>query len=376
MGIRRDAALAAGVFALNAALAVAGTDGSGRPLIPFGWALLVLASAALLVRRRFPIAVLAVTGGAAVTYYPLGFPDTAMALNVAVALYTVGRLRGAARSGAAAVILLVMFAVTSGEMWPTAISVAPLLALPVALGEFTRGRARQAAQAEERAAQAEASRALAESSRALAESSRESEAARRAAEERLRIAREMHDALGHQLSLISVQAGAALHTREPEAAFAALRAIRTASKDALHDMREVLGVLREPDPPGMAALPALFDRTSAAGLVVRPVVDVPPLPAGVQRTVYRIVQEALTNTVRHAAATSADVDIRRSGDRIEVTVCDDGSAPPSAGGGSGLTGMAERAASAGGALTAGPRPGGGFRVHATLPLTADENRAR
>jgi hypothetical protein len=145
------------VFTLNAVLAVLDSAGAGRPLMPFGWALLVLASAALLGRRRFPVTVLAVTGAAAITYYPLGFPDTAIALNLAVALYTVGRVRGPAFSSAAAAILVVLFAVTSGEAWPIAISVTPLLALPVVLGEFARGRARQAEQAEERAALAEAS---------------------------------------------------------------------------------------------------------------------------------------------------------------------------------------------------------------------------
>ncbi|MDI6100274.1 sensor histidine kinase [Actinoplanes sp. NEAU-A12] len=373
MRIRGDAALAVGVLALNAVTAGLDTGGADRPMMPLGWALLVLSSAALLGRQRFPLTVLAITSATTVAYYPAGFPDTAIVLNLAVALYTVGRRRGPAWSAGATAILLVLVAATSGEPWPTVIGVAPVLALPVVLGEFARGRARQTTQAEERAA-------LAESSRALAEASRESEALRRAAEERLRIAREMHDALGHQLSLISVQAAAALHTREPDSAFEALRAIRTASKDALREMREVLGVLREPVQPDLSALPELFGRTSAAGLTVRPTVDVPPpaIPAEVQRAAYRIVQEALTNAVRHGAATRADVGIRRCGDRVLVTVENDGDEVPAPVPGSGLRGMAERAASVGGTLQAGPRPGGGFRVHAGLPLavTTDENGTR
>jgi signal transduction histidine kinase len=432
----RDAALPAGLAAVVAAVALTGADSDDRMLLPWGWTLILVSSAALLWRRRFPIAVLGVTGAACLAYYPLGFPDTPIALSLVVALYTVSRERGSLPSGSAAGGLLLIVTVTASEPLPTAAAVAPLLTLPVVLGEVIRGRARQTAQAEERAALAEAARTSAETARRnadeartsaetarrnaedarrSAEASREAEALRRATEERLRISRELHDALGHQLSLISVQAGAALHTRSPEAAFTALRAIRTASGDALHDLRDVLGVLREPVRPGLAALPDLFDRTSATGLTVRPAVHVPdPMPSpAVQQAVYRIIQEALTNAVRHAtAATTVDVavhlappagdtaadqnrtgevpaDRNRSGDgtagrdrpaapspgrRMVVVVENDGAEVTAGTGGGGLHGMTERAAALGGTLTAGPRPGGGFRVEARLPL--DENGAR
>ncbi|KHD74629.1 sensor histidine kinase, partial [Actinoplanes utahensis] len=243
--------------------------------------------------------------------------------------------------------------------------------LPVVLGEVARGRARQTEQAEERAA-------LAEERAALAEAVQEAEALRRATEERLRIARELHDVLGHQLSLISVQSGAALHTREPDAAFAALRAVREASRDALREMRSVLGVLREPEQPGLGALPELFERTGTAGLTVHATIepDLSP-PPDVQLAAYRIVQEALTNAVRHSTASRADVVIRRSGGALSVTVADPGEPRAGSGretAGNGLRGMAERAASLGGALEAGPIPGSGFQVSARLPLDRKGSR--
>ncbi|MEU4625759.1 sensor histidine kinase [Actinoplanes sp. NPDC023801] len=353
----RDAALAAAVFALDAAVATMNTGSGNRPLMPAGWLLLLLASAALLVRRRFPLTVLAVTGAAAVAYYPLEFPDAPIVLNTAIALYTAGRHRGPAWSAGGGTILITLFAATSRQPVPILLSLTPIMALPVTLGEFARVRARHLAHAEERAR--------------LAEETRESEALRRTAEERLRIARELHDALGHQLSLISVQAGAALHAGEPEPAFEALRAIRTASKEALGEMRSVLGMLRDAEQPDLTALPGLFARTTAAGLTVRSTVDAPTeLAPPVQRAAYRIVQESLTNAVRHAHAASADVHIQQCGDRLRVTV--DNPGPPVRPGftpGGGLRGMTERATALGGTVEAGPAPGGGFRVAAWLPIT-------
>ncbi|MEV4274465.1 sensor histidine kinase [Actinoplanes xinjiangensis] len=382
----RDAALPAGLAAVVAAVALAGADSDDRALAPWGWALILASTAALLWRRRLPIAVLLVTAAACVTYYPLGFPDTPIALSLVVALYTVARERGPLPSGAAAAGLLLVVTATASAPLPTAASVAPLLALPVVLGEVIRGRAHRTAQAEERAT-------LAEAARRSAEASREAEALRRATEERLRISREVHDALGHQLSLISVQAGAALHTRSVDGAFAALQAIRTASGDALRDLREVLGVLREPVRPALAALPELLDRTSATGLTVRSAIEVPdPPPDPVQQAAYRIVQEAITNAVRHAtAATTIDVAVHLTptpaaprpstptghhgpprmcgSDRwLVVVVENDGAEVAAMAEGGGIRGMAERAAALGGTVTAGPRPRGGFRVEAHLPV--------
>ena len=383
---REDAALVAGVIALNVGTALTTGDDAGRPLLPLGLALMVTSAVALWFRHAYPYPVLVMTASTALVYYPLGFPDAPVALTLVIALYTVARDRGPRPAIGAAATLALTFALLNGaDRLGTMIGIVPLLLLPVVLGEVARGRARQTAHAEERAA--------------LAEATRESEALRRTAEERLRIARELHDALGHHLSMISVQAGAALHTREPDSAFEALQAIRTASKDALREMRSVLGVLREPEQPGLAALPELFQRTGSAGLAVHatlgPASPPTPPPLEVQTAAYRIVQEALTNILRHSTATSADVEIRHSAGSLTVTVTDEGGPDATAvtvtgdddqrvvvghdgrrestrgaRAGNGLRGMAERAASLGGAFEAGPTPGGGFRIYARLPITA------
>ena len=198
----------------------------------------------------------------------------------------------------------------------------------------------------------------------------------------MRIARELHDVLAHNISLINVQAGVALHLmdEQPDQARSALAAIKAASTDALGELRSVLEILRRGDEraprsptPGLAGLDGLVERSRAAGIDVRTKVDGTPrqLPTGVDRAAFRIVQEALTNVVRHARATTATVHITYAPDDIEIAVEDDGRGPVAADptrGGSGLAGMRERAAALGGRLDAGPRPGGGFVVNASLPL--------
>ncbi|WP_430789426.1 sensor histidine kinase [Actinoplanes sp. G11-F43] len=349
----REAALVAGVLALDVATALTTADDAERPLWPVGLAIVVGSAVALFWRRRFPYPVLAVTTTAALIYYPLGFPDSPMALAMVTALYTVARDRGPRPALLAAAVPAVAFAAISGPgLIRAALGIVPLLLLPVVLGEIARGRARQTAHAEERAALAEARLAT------------------EAAEERLRIARELHDVLAHQLSLITVQSGAALHTRDPDGAFAALGAIRTAGREALHEMRTVLDTLRQDDPPGAADLGLLLERTKAAGLIVRSHVDTAGLPDAVRRAAYRIVQEALTNVLRHASATSVDVEIRQAGDRVVVTFGDDGRGSVATVEGNGMRGMAERAAALGGTFEAGARPGGGFLVTAGLPAGA------
>nr|WP_238341464.1 sensor histidine kinase [Actinopolymorpha rutila] len=213
------------------------------------------------------------------------------------------------------------------------------------------------------------------------------EAAGRLSEERVRIARELHDVVAHNISLINVQAGVALHLMDaqPEQARTALTAIKQASKEALVELRSVLGVLRQVDEPGprqpapsLRRLTELVARTQAAGLDVR--VDVEgtpePLPSSVDTAAYRIVQEALTNVLRHAGARSAVVRVAYADRTVTVEVTDDGCGTPTGGGegsdagasgGSGLPGMRERVGALGGRLSVGPLPGGGFRVYAELP---------
>jgi signal transduction histidine kinase len=209
-----------------------------------------------------------------------------------------------------------------------------------------------------------------------AERTRDEEALRRATEERLRIARELHDVLAHKISLINVQAGAALHRRDPDQAYAALGAIKDASKETLRELRTTLGVLRQVDEarplspvPSLDRLDELISRTKDAGLPVRLTVsgEHMPLPAPVDLAAYRIVQEALTNAVRHAGSATATVLVRYAPDRVILEVCDDGRGGEGAEG-NGILGMRERAATLGGTFAAASRPGGGFIVHATLPL--------
>ncbi|MFE5791236.1 sensor histidine kinase [Streptomyces sp. NPDC056503] len=209
------------------------------------------------------------------------------------------------------------------------------------------------------------------------------EAERAAARERARIAREMHDILSHAVSLMIVQAeaGPVAVRRAPERAEAAFEAISATGRDAMDQLRRMLGVLRDDDAgdgrspqPDLAGLPALLDRVRSGGLDVRYETsgEVTGLPSPLAATVYRIVQEALTNTVRHSGARSATVRIERAGGRLTALVRDDGRGPAAGTGrsaGHGLTGIRERAAAHGGAADIGPGPDGrGFEVRAVLPV--------
>ena len=212
-----------------------------------------------------------------------------------------------------------------------------------------------------------------------AEESRELEAERRVTEERLRIARELHDVVSHTISVINVQAGVAAHVIEqrPEQAAVALETIRDASKEALRELRGILNVLRQTDDdpirpaPGLSDLDALVSATRHAGLVVT--MTTSGVPTRVSPTVelaaYRIVQESLTNALRYTRDGAAQVKLAYEVDRLQVEVCDTGRAvvQSASGSGHGIQGMRERAAAVGGTLEVGPRTGGGFRVHATLP---------
>ena len=250
-----------------------------------------------------------------------------------------------------------------GEDSPTlaqAAGIAAWLLVVLAVAEVVRARREHAA---------EAARTRAEEDR------------RRAGEERLRIARELHDVLAHNISLINVQAGVALHLidERPEQARDALSAIKQASKDALGELRSVLDVLRQVDEqpprtpaPSLARLEELVSRSAAAGLSVRTEIEGRPraVPAAIDLAAYRIVQEALTNVVRHAGAATATVRVLYADDDLSVEVDDDGRGrgDGTAGAGRGIAGMRERVASLGGELEAGPNRDGGFRVVARLPL--------
>jgi signal transduction histidine kinase len=266
-----------------------------------------------------------------------------------------------------------------------------VLFLAITLGEVVRGRRALAAETAERLR--------------MAHEEREAEAARRVAEERLRIARDLHDTVAHSMATITVQAGSALHLLggRDGRLLAALTAIRDTSKEALGEMRATLGQLRDGTPRrdgtarrdataglgGLDRLPALRDAVTAAGAPVTVEVEGEqrPLPQAVDQVAYRILQESLTNVLRHAGQSArATVSLRYEPAALAIQVTDngggeagtgtgpDGRGPTAAGlpasGGHGLTGMAERAAAVGGEVTAGPRAGGGFEVVARLPFAA------
>jgi signal transduction histidine kinase len=220
-----------------------------------------------------------------------------------------------------------------------------------------------------------------------AEEAHEAEGQRAMAEERRRIAREMHDVVAHSVSVMVVQAGGArrIIQRDPERAAQAAAQIEYTGRAALVEMRRLLGLLHAGEgeagalapQPSLAELDALIERSRAAGLPVevRVLGERRPLPAGIDLAAYRIVQEALTNTLKHAGATPTEVHLRWGEDELELEILDRGrpGAPRNGtGGGHGLLGMAERVRLYGGELEAGPRSAGGFRVRARLPLEERE----
>jgi signal transduction histidine kinase len=213
--------------------------------------------------------------------------------------------------------------------------------------------------------------------------SREEESQRRRSDERLRIARELHDVLAHNISLINVQSGVALHLmdREPQQARTALTAIEAASREALTELRSVLDILRRPEDdvprspaPGLDRLDSLLDSARASGLEVEGLVsgDIRPLPVPTDAAVFRVIQEALTNVIRHASARRVTVRIHFGDEDLEIEVLDDGAASPTQAArppaGNGIAGMRERVTALGGSFEAGPRASGGFRVSARLPM--------
>ncbi|MET9019417.1 histidine kinase [Actinopolymorpha sp. NPDC004070] len=370
-------------------LQVGGTLGAAhnqpdaRPVDALAVVLLLLGPAALVFRRARPVAALYFVMGVSFAYILIGYPYGPFFLSAIVALFEAVRYghRLAAWLTAGAVYFgHIAYRWESGEgPGLVAATVVAGWLLAVLIGsELNRIR-------EER---------VEESRRAKA-----AEAAGRVSEERLRIARELHDVVAHNISLINVQAGVALHLMDaqPEQARTALTAIKQASKEALVELRSVLGVLRQVDEPGprrpapsLRRLSDLAASTRAAGLDVRVNVEgtPEPLPSSVDTAAYRIVQEALTNVLRHAGARSAVVRVAYAEQTVAVEVTDDGCGTPAAaagggeggtdggagvgdadgaGGGSGLPGMRERVGALGGRLTVGPLPGGGFRVYAELP---------
>ena len=375
-----DSGLALVAAGLSTAFFVFDLVGSGLPrgTLTLAYALALLHTLPLAARRRFPGTVLALCVASGLAVAALGLSPIILGLAILVAVYSVAAygdrwvsLAGlaAAELGSAAVQL------TPGRFQtPTVVSNALVIGAAWLLGHFVGVRRAYTARLE-RTAELERTRA---------------EQARRAvAEERLRLARELHDVVAHSISVIAVQSGVGAHVAQtqPEEAAKALAAIEATSRAALIELRRLLGVLRqEGEPqgdlapaPGLADLDGLLAEMAKAGLGVRLRVEgtPSPLPAGVDLSAYRIVQEALTNVVKHAGPARAQVTIGYRHQEVRVEVSDDGrgvTAPTGDGRarvGHGLIGMRERVQVFGGDLEVGPGPVGGFRVAARLPFAVD-----
>lgn len=402
-----DAVLALAVLVCMITGSFADTGGPGGPT--FGTrspelrsiVLMVIGAAALVLRRRSPMPVLAVTGAVTLVELVAGEPPAPVAMSAVIALYTVASRTD--RPTTWRVGLLTMAVLTASAMcfsrtsWYSQenLGIFAWTGMASAAGDAVRSRRAFVDAIRERAERAERTR--------------EEEAGRRVAEERLRIARDLHDVVAHHIALVNVQAGVAAHVmdKRPDQAKEALAHVREASRSALNELRATVGLLRQSgDPeaptepaPGLAVLDELVDTFRNAGLPVDVACahELTAMPAAVDLAAYRIIQEALTNVRKHAGpGARAEVSVVRVGPAVEVTVLDDGAggrpAPDGAdgpdgptrpagaestgrgtaadGGGHGLIGMRERAAALRGSCSAGPRYGGGFRVQAILPVTA------
>ncbi|MEU9507204.1 sensor histidine kinase [Micromonospora sp. NPDC048170] len=348
-------------------------DGSPHPPLPLGYLLLAADAALVVLHRRQPFVMLAGTLALSLTYHGLNFPGGAFTIAPAVAIYfavvSAHRLAAGLTSLGFLAGVFLLGQVhdrepnTQGAVWLIA-----WLSLIMAVGEAARSHQERLRQTQERAA--------------LAEATREEEARRRAVEERMRIARELHDVLAHRISTVTIQAGVAAHLidRDVDQAREALLAIRATSREVLVEMRSTLGMLRRVDDeelptgpaPGMADLDNLVRDVVANGVDVSlDVVDVPSaLPASLDLAVYRIVQESLTNVVRHSGASRARIGIVHVHGELAVEVRDNGRGVPHGlpRHGNGLLGMRERVAAVDGTFEARGADDGGFLVTARLPV--------
>jgi signal transduction histidine kinase len=386
------------ITAVELNIAVAAGPGQ-RPLNALAYAFGAVVAVPILVRHRWPREALIGCSLLLLVFYSTDRRNISPAPLLCLPLYD------AAAAGALALAIIVpvfymgvgfvlvgatthqSLASLTSDFLPSAV----VLLLAVLLGDAVRSRRELAAETAQRLR--------------LAAEERDAEGARRAAEERLRIARELHDTVAHSMATIAVQAAAALQVLgEAEAGPRdALQAIRETSKEALSDIRITLSDLRarEGEPPGaggagaggaggaaagLGRLEALADAVRAAGAPVTVAIEgaAAALPAAVDHCAYRILQESLTNVLRHAgAAARVGIVLRYGRGVLDVEVTDDGAGVPAgddgagdADGGHGLAGMAERVSALGGSLRAGPRPGGGFEVIARLPIPAAEAAAQ
>jgi signal transduction histidine kinase len=361
----------------DVALAVVGTvavliEGGLRApadVSPAAYLLAAVAGAPLAIRTLAPLRALAGVEVGAVACAAVLDASWIVVVLVAIQLYTVALLGDRQRSlviGAiTAVAVTLAILLVEGSVDPQGVATrVPLVFLSLAIGDTVRSRRELRVAAQERA------------EREARE--QEAEVRRRASAERMQIARELHDSLGHFLVAMNVRASVAVDLGDPEDSAAALQDIKQTSAGALRDLRATLRLLRDqnemaPTAPALdlAALPALVEHARTAGLDIDVQVDIGEivLPSAISAAGYRIVQEALTNVLRHAEGARANVSVCAGAGALEVEVADNGTgASAQTEPGFGLHGMGERAAALGGRLDAGPRAEGGWRVHALLPL--------
>lgn len=371
-----DAAIDVVVAGLLVMLAAFGTGPATQnqgldPAPAAAVALAVLAGLACVGWRLVPLLTFPAVSVLTMAYLAAGFAFGPILVAQVVATYGMASrlpMRSTLRwSGVLAVVLVAVIVSRTqladvGE-WLDYVRVAAWLVVPLAVGSAVRVRRRATIEV------------------------RDAHLRQVASEERLRMAQDLHDVVGHGLAVIAMQAGVAMHVldRDPAKARESLEAIRATSREALDGLRGELAALTGGEPsvdaaprrptPALADLDVLVDRVRAGGIRVETEVTVPDgLPAAVEGVAFRIVQESLTNVLRHAGADTAHVRVTADTTTMVVDVVDDGTetpptgGSPDTGGGTGIAGMRSRAASVGGTLSAGPRPAGGFAVHAELPL--------
>jgi signal transduction histidine kinase len=377
-----DGVIAVGLFVMSLAAlndyAQAGLlDQYTRQTDALGYLLLAIQTLPLALRRRYPVAVALIVVAGFLLDRGLDYPSTFAGVGTVVAIHAVGSELSSRRSaivgmsiigGVTAYTLIGVVVYQSVSLDDAAFVFLTGLAA-LYLGREVHHRRERSLALEERAERAERER--------------EERARAAVADERARIARELHDVVAHEVAVMTIQAEGALRISpdgDPRV-HGALRTIRDAGREALSEMRRMVGLLRDPDAeeglapqPGLSELDRLVEQFDRAGLPVAVHVTGTPrrLPGGIDLSAYRIIQESLTNALKHGGPkASADVTVDYQDTSLDITVLDDGrGAAAASNGGHGLVGMHERIALLAGRLEAGPRPGGGFQVHATIPVAA------
>lgn len=362
-------------FAIIAGIATE-PSGSERHVGVLGWFLIIFATAPIAVRRKFPLSAMWVVLGGTIPFWVLDYPDDPVGVGLLITIYSVGAhvARPTSLRHAVVAVCAIVVVGTIGVLIPS--EDLPWFAIPAfivmhgtafVLGDNLRTRRAYLRQLETTAERVEAQ------TRAEAQSA--------VSEERTRIARDLHDVVAHSMSVMVVQAGAARRVIDtnPKMAAEALGAIETTGRESLDEMRRILGVLRsEGDElelapaPGLGDFSRLVDQCETAGMSVDVVFEgeAKPLSASLELSAYRIVQESLTNSLKHAGPARATVCLTYGAQELIVRVTDNGrgASVKAVGAGQGLIGMRERAEAFGGSLTAGPRTGGGYAVSAILPI--------